>query len=344
MKRLLRRMFPMKLSEALKLVQAQYAKTSKTSQWYEQPIHMLMDIVGDIPITEVTEEHLREWQYVVEMTPKKLPSSDGEEKRSLWTQDSYKRAMRAFWNHLIKLRHLSPPSPAVVLSFPTLPDNESKQLSDRDVENLLNVAKRDIRDYAMVQVLRASGIRVGGLASMKYSTLEIEKVELIPEGLTDEEYELLDLARSINAVHLIQDQYLYVYAGKFLVLEKGRRGRKQTRYAFMNHEACIAVLKYLDTRTNNAPDQLWLNNKGKPLSSAGIYQAFHRVARDAGVDASPHDLRHTFAFNLIENDVNPKMVAKLMGHRDFQTTLKIYYNPRLSDIERTYRRLNNLPE
>ena len=37
-----------------------------------------------------------------------------------------------------------------------------------------------------------------------------------------------------------------------------------------------------------------------------------------------HSYRHTFATMLLERGVNPKVVQKLLGHRDIETTLGTY--------------------
>lgn len=39
---------------------------------------------------------------------------------------------------------------------------------------------------------------------------------------------------------------------------------------------------------------------------------------------SSHKIRKTFISNLIENGFNPKVITKLVGHEDYQTTLKSY--------------------
>ena len=37
-----------------------------------------------------------------------------------------------------------------------------------------------------------------------------------------------------------------------------------------------------------------------------------------------HRFRHTYASMLLEQEINPKVVQKLLGHRDVSTTLGVY--------------------
>ena len=47
---------------------------------------------------------------------------------------------------------------------------------------------------------------------------------------------------------------------------------------------------------------------------------FEDAARKAGVKARLHDLRHTFATNLIEAGINPRFVQQILGHESLTTT------------------------
>jgi len=63
------------------------------------------------------------------------------------------------------------------------------------------------------------------------------------------------------------------------------------------------------------------------LINKGFRTAYRRFLKRHGLDGEAlnlHRFRHTFATMLLETGVNPKIVQKLMGHKDIETTLGIY--------------------
>jgi integrase len=58
----------------------------------------------------------------------------------------------------------------------------------------------------------------------------------------------------------------------------------------------------------------------------GGFRAMHRrfLKRNGLPEISLHQYRHTFATQLLESGVNPKIVQKLLGHTKVETTLNIY--------------------
>jgi integrase/recombinase XerD len=56
--------------------------------------------------------------------------------------------------------------------------------------------------------------------------------------------------------------------------------------------------------------------------SNSLSQWFTRIYREANIEgASSHSGRRFFATHLSENSVNPKIIQKLLGHRQLQTTM-----------------------
>lgn len=58
-------------------------------------------------------------------------------------------------------------------------------------------------------------------------------------------------------------------------------------------------------------------------SCNGLHTLLSNYIRKLGYDLSLHELRHTYATNLIAKGIDFKTVAKLMGH-DIEETMKIY--------------------
>ena len=321
-------MFPLTLSRGLEIVQALTNPETKTDKWYENSLNSFMKEFDDMLVKDVTGEMVRTWSKSLDehITLYGGPYSE-------WTKNSLRRAVRAYFNKLIEVGHLDPPGPVARFVIPSPPKGLPKHLTDQEVARLRHYAKHSVpnsaREHAMMELLYATGCRKSDLLSMRVSNLQIEKIDN-PDLSTDEK-ELIDLAASMELIHLIDADHLHRYRGKVLVIGKGSNQRKKTRYAYFGDTAARALMAYLDERPHNAPDNLWLTNDGMPLQKTSLYHAFKKVARKAGVDASPHDLRHTFAFRLIKNGADAKVVQELLGHSDLATTMNVYYN--LSDLE-----------
>ena len=56
------------------------------------------------------------------------------------------------------------------------------------------------------------------------------------------------------------------------------------------------------------------------------------LGRRAGVEVTPHTLRHAFAKNLIDAGVSMEKVAALLGHANLNTT-RIFTTPSFTDLE-----------
>lgn len=61
----------------------------------------------------------------------------------------------------------------------------------------------------------------------------------------------------------------------------------------------------------------------KRISTSSVGTDLSKIYKSLGYDISAHDLRHTYATNLIANGVDFKTTARLMGH-DVQETIKTY--------------------
>lgn len=321
---------PISITRGLEIVEGMAHPDTETDTWYHTPVAMFAEEFGDIPVTEVTPAMVKQWSSRLD----RVDSIHGRP-YSEWTKNSYRRALRAYFNKLTQVGHIAPPSPTADFKVPEPPHSPPKHLSEEDVDRLRKKARANIRDHAMMEFLYATGCRIGDLCSLRCSALTIERRDGVAE-LSEEEQELVRLADELGADHLIGAEHRIRYRGKALVIGKGQNGAKKPRFVFFGDMAARALLAYMDTRPVDAGDALFQSSRGGPLSRGGMYAAFKTVANRAGVDCSPHDLRHTFAFRLIRNGADPRIVQELLGHEDVTTTLTIYYQFTDSELWAAY--------
>jgi integrase/recombinase XerD len=81
-----------------------------------------------------------------------------------------------------------------------------------------------------------------------------------------------------------------------------------------------SLWRYLMHRPDNDRIELWLNEEGKPLSSAAVQCMIKRLKERAGIygGGSVHRFRHTFALNFLRVDKNVFNLQYLLGHSELE--------------------------
>jgi len=103
----------------------------------------------------------------------------------------------------------------------------------------------------------------------------------------------------------------------------------EARDVFLRRDslAARALYDYLRWRWPYKPDDpLFVNSRGKRLQPQRVEAKYKQARRILGFSkkCTPHVNRHTFATFLIENDVDPKTIAELTGHKDAKVLFDIY--------------------
>ncbi len=117
------------------------------------------------------------------------------------------------------------------------------------------------------------------------------------------------------------------------------KGNKD-RIIILSKKWIVDYKSYLDQRNKKIKsDYLFCNGFGEKLSVDTVQKFLKKASIRAGIEkkVSPHTLRHSFATNLLENDVNIRYIQQLLGHSNLNTTqiytkvntnkLKIIKNP-----------------
>lgn len=213
-------------------------------------------------------------------------------------QDGYKAsssarllsATKRFFQYLYQENYRTD-DPSAVLSSPKLPKKLPKDLTESQVDALLESPSIEdpieLRDKAMLEVLYATGLRVSELVNLEISDVSLRQgvVRIIGKGNKER---LVPLGE--EAIYWLE--YYFKYArndllknGAIDVLFPSRLGKKMTRQTF------------------------WYRIK------------YYAILTGINIEAlSPHVLRHAFATHLLNHGADLRVVQMLLGHSSLSTT------------------------
>lgn len=94
----------------------------------------------------------------------------------------------------------------------------------------------------------------------------------------------------------------------------------EPRWIFFQDITKHYLIEYL--KFHNGNEYLLLDSDGKHMKKKNIYDTLDFIKAKLNIEQSitPHKWRHTFATNLIKNNVNLNTIMKVMGHTQYSTT------------------------
>lgn len=128
-----------------------------------------------------------------------------------------------------------------------------------------------------------------------------------------------------------------------IILVHGK-GNKD-RYVAFDEKTKEAINIYLNEGRkkllgrNEDENFVFLNNQGKKLTGRGIEYVMQKVFNKAGIvgKVHPHELRHTFATNMLNNGADLRTVQELLGHENLSTT-QIYTHVTTAHLQSEYQK------
>ena len=216
-------------------------------------------------------------------------------------------SVRQFFRFLL-IEKVIDKDPTFLVRTPRIKRTLPGVLSLEDVEKLLSMDDEDspekLRNRCMLEVLYATGIRVGELVNLK---------------LNDVNFEL---------------GYVVVYGkgSKERIVPLGEKAR-----SCLTEYLNLARPKLLRSRTS---DFLFITRLGKNMTRQGFWKLIKQYAMRVGITKkiSPHTLRHSFATHLLERGADLRTIQFMLGHSDISTT-QIYTHierERLREIHKKY--------
>jgi len=196
--------------------------------------------------------------------------------------------LRSFWSYLLDFGYVQR-NPAQRVTAPKKGRKLPRALSRAQCEALLEATGQNhyelcaVRDKAVLATLIYTGLRRAECLGLR-----------------------------IGDVNL-QEGWLRVVAGK----------GNECRVVPLVPELVAILQEWLETRPQVEHDRLFTDRLGRRLGHNGFYGLFHRAAEAAGLGGNritPHKLRHSFATMLLTEGCDLVSIARLLGHRDLQTT------------------------
>jgi integrase/recombinase XerC len=203
-----------------------------------------------------------------------------------------------------------PADPSLRLVAPRRAARLPEVLKQADAAALLQVAAAasddqdplHLRDRAALELLYASGIRVGELVA-----LDVDDVDLA--------------------------------GGVVRVLGKGSKERT-VPFGAPAREAVYAWLQLgrPQLTTDDSGPALLLGRRGRRADARQVRTALHTLLRHVpdAPDMGPHGLRHSAATHLLEGGADLRMVQELLGHASLATT-QIYTHVSVDRLKQSYR-------
>jgi integrase/recombinase XerD len=112
---------------------------------------------------------------------------------------------------------------------------------------------------------------------------------------------------------------------------------KKMRLVHFSEECALVLTNYLQTRTYDKTDPLFINRREQRLQPFEIYNITLEIGKKAGLKQPlhPHCCRHTFATNMLARGANLEFIAAELGHTNLNTT-RIYARIPTEDMMLAY--------
>ncbi len=214
----------------------------------------------------------------------------------------YLSSIKAYYKYLV-IENIIDNDPSENIHTPKKWSRLPKALSVSEVKDLLDTkltGRTVLRDSSMIELLYSSGLRVSELVAIKLGDMNFDAGFIRVIGKGNKERVVPMNHRAIEKIKL------YIVQERPHILKK-----KQSQYIFVT-------------------------KRGGPMSRQRFWQTLKVVGRQAGINLSPHTIRHCFATHLLEGGADLRSVQKMLGHLDISTT-QIYTKVTSDRIRKVFR-------
>jgi len=285
------------LSEFLDYLRYERNASVHTISAYGRDLGQFIDYIGERGGTFRKVDNVQIRGFMAQLHERKLKKSSSARKLA---------AIRSFYKFGVKKKWIAE-NPAKMVATPKQEKRVPSFLSEEEMAGFLEVPPSekplDLRDSAILELLYASGIRVGELVGIN-----------------------------------LEDANL----GERLIRVRGK-GKKERLVPFGRtaREGLTAYLRVRPALVQDRIGEkaLFLNYQGRRISSRSVERIVDKYIRLTAVKRkiSPHSLRHSFASHLLSRGADLRVIQELLGHESLATTQK-YTHLNLGQLMDVYRK------
>jgi len=259
---------------------------------YQSTFKLLQTINPGLTIKMLTPELMTEFFKILEKRAR-IVGRDKEVKIGIKssTVATYRSKLNKFFLWLVNNEYLKT-NPFDTIPYPDVNYDDKKFLRKAEIEKIMaaiatrsnNLLVRK-RDMAMFYTMLYCGLRKGEIIGLKVYNINLELRELTVAAETSKS--------------------------------------KTTRIIPINQELITLFKDYLAERKKHnyqTPCLFVSNNKDAGITFSGLKHCVDEIKKLSGINFHPHQFRHTFAVNMLNNHSDIAKLKQLMGHRDIRMT------------------------
>ena len=278
---------------------------------YNRGMQRLTDYLGDVPIATVTTEDLDGLVQSMQETRKQS------------TVAAYYSAIRSVFRICHEHGHIQK-TPAVI-NVSNQREYTAKARVSMDEMQLMIEGTTSIRDEAILRIQMDSAARANEIREMRKSTTIIRHYYMSADE---------------NRVWVHHNDVIPAGAKmKMVGVSEVKHPKGKGGYIKFGHEACVALVRYLNTRKRNNDDYIWLSKQSKLIGLTSFYMLYIAAGKRVGIsNCSPHKWRHGVAIHMRKNNAEFADIADLLRHKNVALTIREY--GQLTEAEKIERYLD----
>lgn len=285
---------PQLFAEFIKEEEFSAKLSAETLRGYRMAFELLLKIMPGITLEMISPKTLTEFFARLEKRERTVGRGIIKKGVKKSTIATYRSKLHKFFGWLVIKEHLKE-NPFSYMQYPTVSYEDIKWLKKEALEKIITAIEAKIewddflvhkRNAAIFHTLLGCGLRKNELLELKIYDIDLERKILTVRAETSKS----KIDRTIPISSLVSRK-LEDY------LNERRKEKYSTPFLFVS------------------------DNCDNKLTDHGFKHLMNKLVRESGVKFHAHQLRHTFAVNMLNNGCDIAKLKQLMGHKDIRMTM-----------------------